>query len=487
MLLGLLIIPLTIKTTVVDIFGPYILRDVYHSSFIVDLYNYYKFIFLNIFTVILVAVFLMKFYHKDYQFKFNKTDINWALLFIFVLVSLMLAEYKAAALYGHMYEGTISYICYLLIFFVCMYVDYNQANLKRILDILTVIVVINALMSLLYYFGVDILQNKFVLKLMVPANIQINPGSYLISTLNNPNYVSGISAVLFMIFFSMSLLEQSKTRWYYLCITCISFALALSTLSTSGFLTILILIPVSLFIISKIVSLKKTVVPLLLIIIIGIGTYIPMAEYNPILKYETTGFLMRAVQKISWTTEEVYAQELSNDKGYQELESQDATGALNEAYDFPDPVLSAGSGRLYIWRKTIELIKERPLLGYGLGTMEFYFDNNDPNKVDGFFYGNYIITKPHSYFLGIAYGIGIPGLIAFLVLVFQQVFKTLKTIFKRDIELNIVHISIFIGILAFLFQALFNDSVVGMSIIFWLLFGISSGLLRQAYSSNKED
>lgn len=201
---------------------------------------------------------------------------------------------------------------------------------------------------------------------------------------------------------------------------------------------------------------------------------------------ETFGLFIQTFGKIGWVQRVAYAEEFRTSEGIERLNSTNPDDALEEVFGLPKPGISAGSGRTYIWRKTWELIKERPFFGYGLGSLELYVDNNDLQKVAGLWYENSIITKPHSYYLSIAYGIGIPGLLLFLALVFYHVVDMFRLWMKKNQSVNYIQLSLFLGVLTFMVQALFNDTVIGMSLIFWIIFGVSVGVVKQMQRANNE-
>lgn len=471
LLVGLLVIPLTIRTAIVKVYGPLIQSSTLENSLTIDFFNYYKFVLLIMLSIAVSVIFIVKIITERHDLRADKFTAFLAVLYIAVLISLALADYKSLALYGHLYEGSLSYICYMLIFFVCLNMRYDIDRLKNILNVFTVVVVINAALGLLNYYGVNVLQYPLINALLTSDFAALESGT-VSSTYNNPNYASGISAVFFMMFFTMTLLESSKRRWYYLGVACLSFATLLSALSTSGFFTIVVMIPLTLVLLMKKFVLKKMLAPAFILVIICSAIYYPLSAHNPRLYKETFGFFAETVKKITLSNRVAYAAESG---GYERIKSKNRDAALEEVFGLSKPEASAGSGRLRIWDNTLKLIKKRPIFGYGLGTMILYYDNNDPDQA---FRGN-IVSKPHNVYLGLAFGTGLIGLLAFLALVISHSFDFFKELLIKKRKIHPVHLSLFIGIGTYLIQALFNDSVIGMSVIFWIIFGVSAGLLRQ--------
>ena len=121
----------------------------------------------------------------------------------------------------------------------------------------------------------------------------------------------------------------------------------------------------------------------------------------------------------------------------------------------------AGSYRIFIWTHVIELIKERPVTGYGfdyLPKLFFEYYQKDMQSVMGRLM---TIDKAHNEYLNIAVSAGIPSLIAYLVFVIV----VLKSSISKERNL------LFAVIIAYLVQAFFNISVVSVAFLFWILLG----------------
>ncbi len=86
---------------------------------------------------------------------------------------------------------------------------------------------------------------------------------------------------------------------------------------------------------------------------------------------------------------------------------------------------TAWNNRLAIWSGTLDMIKERPALGYGYGWKKIDFAAKDmgflekwkdarPETYGYFGKGNYGSSNPHNLFLQILFEVGVIGLLAFL-------------------------------------------------------------------------
>lgn len=148
---------------------------------------------------------------------------------------------------------------------------------------------------------------------------------------------------------------------------------------------------------------------------------------------------------------------------------------------------SMGSGRLYIWSRSIPLLKDTFFIGNGADTYALVFPQTDYiGKFKGF--GDYkklsetIVDKPHNLYLQYGINIGIVFLIIYLVINLLLILDLLKLI-KKGIYLEkaIPFISIIIG---YGITMLFNDSTVVVSTIYWSIVGFSMVIIKLDINNN---
>jgi len=134
-----------------------------------------------------------------------------------------------------------------------------------------------------------------------------------------------------------------------------------------------------------------------------------------------------------------------------------------------------GSARAYIWSRTIPLLKNAILVGYGPDTFAIVFPQNDYiGKINAYNTPFMIVDKPHNMYLQIAVNTGILSLAAFLAIILVYIVSGIKACFMNQAPGRISHYGtgIFIGICAFLVAGLFNDSSIAVAPIFWILLGL---------------
>ncbi|NSL52042.1 O-antigen ligase family protein [Calidifontibacillus erzurumensis] len=515
----LAILPLITRLKVTYFISPLISQNPnLGSSTVGDVFTYYKFIFLIFTTSILLILFLYRTFGIGIPIKKSIINLPLAFLSLFVTLSAVFAPYKSLALVGmyNRHEGAITYLCYFTLLFIASNLTYTKKMLHKIIYALYPLAIVNAVLGLLGFYGIELINNSFIRALLFPSDIQeesITAGSNFITTINHGNYVSGISAVLITIFLMMFILDKNKIRQAlngFMAI--LTFAMLLSSLSRSGFLTFVIILPILAILLvrssEKLKSYSKLAIQLTAFAII----FVVMASNNPKVWDESIGMFisnnpfvkeeqasrisLQAAQVEMFNQNNKLNNSIININGYKTFvldqlnkkefvskvyaETNDETNETFPLPKLPEPGVGPGSGRLFIWENTLELVKQRPLMGYGLDTFVFHFPQYDPDKIANIETHTVIVDKPHNLYINILYGSGVLALLALLALFGIFFVKGLKRIFtqKLDHEEAIVFISLFIGWLAYLVQALFNDSVIGTAPVFWVVFGTVIALVE---------
>ncbi|MED0676158.1 O-antigen ligase family protein [Aneurinibacillus thermoaerophilus] len=488
---ALAVIPLLTRTAIFEFQAPLITGTSLDSGVKAEVYTYYKFIWLIIVVIVISCLFLYKMIAKAYEIPKSYIHIPLAIMFVFLLASGLFADYKTLSMFGqyNRHEGTITYIGYLVLFFVAANILYNEKSIKTLVYALTPLLLANAFLGLAYFFGYDVLKNAFFRGILLPAGLteeSIGAGAYFNSTINNPNYVSGIAGVLTVLFLTKAVFAKVfRQRVFDLVLAAVAFAMLLASLSTSGFVTFVVLLPfivVAIFFSGKRKQASVTLISgLVLFSLIFVGMY----SYNSKVWDESIGFF---VGKSKNRIEEKTAASF----GWKELYEAHTPFAVNKVYaanessdefqefQLPPAQWSAGTGRVYIWSETLKLIEKRPLLGYGMDTYPYYFPQDDPNKNSGINNANTIVDKPHNMYLNLAYGAGFIALAAFLVLIVRYLWYGIRTFKERiNTEESALFMSIFLGLCAYLVQGMFNDSIIGTAFIFWIFLGVGVSMLRK--------
>lgn len=147
---------------------------------------------------------------------------------------------------------------------------------------------------------------------------------------------------------------------------------------------------------------------------------------------------------------------------------------------------SLGSGRGYIWSRTIPLLKDHILLGSGADTFVFEFPQND-------YVGRYnnvlssLVTKPHNVYLQMGVQTGVLSLISFLIFYGIYFVTSIKLYIKDSFEtyLSQVGVALFAGTIGYTVSGLFNDSTITVSPVFWALIGVALAVNHLVKASKK--
>lgn len=137
-----------------------------------------------------------------------------------------------------------------------------------------------------------------------------------------------------------------------------------------------------------------------------------------------------------------------------------------------------GSGRGYIWSRTLPMMADTFLLGNGADTYCLYFPHNDyAGKYNTDMYAiNTIVDKPHNMYMGAWTGTGGISLLALLALYIMYLVQSYRLYFRSAFTgsksfLQYAGAGICFGITGFLAAGLVNDSSVSVMPMFYGLLG----------------
>jgi len=125
----------------------------------------------------------------------------------------------------------------------------------------------------------------------------------------------------------------------------------------------------------------------------------------------------------------------------------------NRLSTITDDSNAATSIRLEYWQHSFDLVKQRPLLGFGIGNWKLYSTTYTNTILND----NVFSKHPHNDFLEIAGETGIPNSIIYLSIFAFAFFVTLRILFsKRNHETKMISIFIFISLCGYFVDAFFN-------------------------------
>lgn len=133
------------------------------------------------------------------------------------------------------------------------------------------------------------------------------------------------------------------------------------------------------------------------------------------------------------------------------------------------------SNRGYIWSRSIPLLKNTILLGYGPDNFIINYPQDDiVGKFNNMNTYKIIVTKPHNMFLQIGVNTGVLSLLIYLVFIFMYIRECFKLYFKRSSHtfLTTSGVCICACVIGYLAAGIFNDSLIYSAPIYWTLLGI---------------
>lgn len=476
------IMPLIVMANVKEFISPLVSNvDILSSGMKGDLFTHYKAMFIIVITVVILIIFLFKLYFMNGDIK--KTFINYILggFILAILISTIMSPNITVALNGqyNRSEGAILWLCYIALFFVAMNIKYPKNVFNCIMFTMIPFVFINLFVMVKNFYGNDLLQLSFMQKLvsiMLPEGASISEGSQLLGTLNQWNYMSGMFAMMTVMYLAWAVVaKKSYENLIGLITACASIAIMLMSVSTNGFVTFLSVIPFILWMAFRSNSIKKAALILVAFLVVMGGSLHILSLQNEKVWSESIGFFFSGENPYSKQQPMENSSVSTNDFSLSLLGKRVA--ASDNSFELPvlpEPAWSPGTGRTYIWKETLELVAERPLFGYGIDTITYHFPHYQL-EARGNLLIETIVDKPHNIYIGLLYGTGLIGLVLFMIFVLVTLKETLIRIIKfnsksdKIVVLGVVWIS-------FLVQALFNDTTPAMTGTLFIMIGILMGL-----------
>jgi hypothetical protein len=137
------------------------------------------------------------------------------------------------------------------------------------------------------------------------------------------------------------------------------------------------------------------------------------------------------------------------------------------------------SGRGYIWSRTIPMLKTYLIKGAGADNYPIAFPQDDfLAKLRNGSDASLIIDKPHNMYMQIGINTGVVSLIALVSVWVLYIISSLKLYTKitfNSLE-EIVGASCLVSVIGYLATAMFNDHIVSVSPLFWIILGIGISL-----------
>jgi putative inorganic carbon (HCO3(-)) transporter len=267
------------------------------------------------------------------------------------------------------------------------------------------------------------------------------------STIGNPNFLGKYLTLVIPIIIALCMGEASRVRFVCLfCSLALCFAALMATFTRASWLGMMAGMAVLLFLVFKNSLLEGK---LQRFVIIAISLFFIMFLFNmyPPVHGKVTSAAPENIARGEVVQKAVKSFDVNKGRGV--------------------------ATRLYVWDKTVHLIKEKPWFGYGSETFMLVFKRFNQEYTD-IFQDLVIIDRAHNNYLDMAFSMGLTGLAAYLAILVTfllYVWQLVKGI--QDRSYKMLFIGILSGFCGYLINDLFIFSVVSVSPTFWSLMGLT--------------
>lgn len=382
------------------------------------------------------APFLIYVYIKNLIKTKRKLDIFDYLFYILVVVGIFASIFAMdieISFLGKAYrhEGFISLLCYYLLF-INWKVEGNKEDIKKLLNIIIIMAILNAIYGILQIYSPFKWILRFVNRTMM-AGIS-----------GNPNFFGSLMVTILGIIITKYLIEDKKSITSILLII-LFFISLINSKSLGPILTLiltLIFIIIFLFIKKKI-KLKKLIILILTLII----TYASVISINKVMLNIDTNEIGNTVDAIK-----------------------------NESLTTEEKLYVVGSGRFKIWKNSLKIVKDNFIIGVGYDNFQLaYYEGVNLSEV-GFYTAEdgqikaylkhpEIADNAHNVYLHTLVSSGMLGLIPYLILCLLVFIKGLKA--KDNLMMILLG-----GFVAYSIQAFANISVIHVAPIYYIIMGL---------------
>lgn len=432
------------------------------SGRVFDIFTGQKFVVLMILGGLVLALFAYRTWADREELAPSPFHGPLLVLLLGILVSLAASPYPWIAAVGvprHTMLGSLTWLIDLALFFTALHTAGRVAGSGRtLLWALAPFTVLNGSLVTIWFCGTDLMGIQAVREFFYPpGKVTLSGGGALITTLGNQNYASGLGAVVTAGFLVYGMLARSsRERWGAVGVSLFGFAMVIGSLSTSGFLTLALLVPVGFGLAAWLGGGRRALLSGA-VALVGFALVLGLfGVRNPRVWNETVGGIGGL---LSATVDA--AAGASGESGGQ---ASGAQAGLPPEVQLPPYVETAGTGRFYIWKETVKLALQRPFTGWGMDTIAYVFPQNDPAGGQ-----RQLVVKPHNTYLAVLYGSGVVGFLGLVGVLAVGAWSGLRAAARR--ELDPAQAALLAAAAAYLVQGLVNDGMLGMSTVFWVVSG----------------
>jgi len=361
------------------------------------------------------------------EFTWCPTKINLPiLLFILVItVSLFRSNYFYTSL-----SDCFLFLTYFILYFLVINNVENESNFDSFAKLFFITSFLISIYTILHYYG------------LIPYLREFGP---VVSPIGQKNWTSNYTALIFPIVFSFFSLEKIKRiKILYFLLLSTNYVALMICQSRGIWISICVTLIIALYLIIKFsfsIIFKENKKWIILLLIIFIAITIIYSTDNPL-----------NISAITVT--------------------ERAISTFNEK----DPSINT---RLLIWNTTLNMIKEKPILGSGIGSFKMNYLNYQAEHLkDNPYYVKYYSNarESHNEYLQIGAESGIIGLGIFLLIFFIFFLMVIKNFNQeKDDRKKIIVFGLSLGVICFLIHSLFTFPlhVPALGSAFFIIVGLT--------------
>jgi len=386
---------------------------------------------LKLFTIIAITFWLVKIINTEkYSLQKTKLDLPLILFTLILVLSVLIRETRRVNL-----NDFIIIFSYILIFFLITNNLDKKANFNSFIYLFFIISSLVSIYTMVQYYGFD---------------PYLSDLQSLTSTIGQKNWISNYLVMIFPALFSYFLSEKTRKKIIYFFWLSIHYTTLMICQSRGIWISISLTLILAIYIIFKlkfyeIFKINKKWLFLLLITFLIITTI-----------YSTKNPLNKSVITV--------------------------TERAMSTFDEKDPSINT---RLLIWKTTFEMIKDKPLLGSGIGTFRMnYLDYQADflQKNPGYIKYSGKAGEAHNEYLQMWAELGIIGLVIFIGIILIFYSLIIDYLKKNDNDKDkLIVFGLVLGITCFLIHCLFCFPlhVPALGITFFAIMGLTVAYTRK--------
>ncbi len=424
----------------------------------------------------------------------SRIDRPFGLLLVYIVLttlSALASDHKDVAFMGYYerYEGMLTLASYAVLALAAATFVRSAAQARWVVCGWLAGMAVVMVVALMQFLGMNPFASIEVMQTLMPApvaflapQLSLGPPYWVYATLANPNYVAFTMALVVPVCTLLFVLDWPgmKPSWLFV-LTLLACATLVASGGRGAWVAVAASLPVALL--TGFVVGRRPSMPRLAGVLLAAGLVIAACYSTGRVRAPVEGYQARVPQ-----TEPARAAgvpERSPGQPSMSAVPPDATAPDNSADAWERAISrfgAAGSGRGYIWLRSVQMVSAAGWVGHGPDTFAIVFDNHDPLKKhypgrDTF------IDKPHNTLLLVAVNQGLPALAAYLGFIGWQLIASARRIGRgaSTKDSDALHLALQTGLCAFFVASMFYDSSVCTVVPFWIFLGMLGNVGRSGW------